>query len=172
MLSLPEVTGWANMPICAHWLDHSLDLTPRNIRHIYQQNDIALNEINIFDKWNIFTSLDLTQSLWSVTVVEIVQVKWSILIEFTFSTASVPNLRREIIRIRQHASCPAHHTVRGVSNLCDPTSLEQGDATCCKISCQITQGHKLSGAILTLGKQSNKPWFIFKNIQGKAVDEY
>ena len=69
------------------------------------QHDIALNEINIFDQWNIFASLNLTQSLWSVTVVEIVQVKWSILIEFTFSTASVSNSRREIIRIWQHASC-------------------------------------------------------------------
>ena len=166
MLSLPEVAGWANMPICAHWLDHSLDLTLRNIRNIYQQTAIALNEINIFDQRNIFASLDLTQSLWSVTVVEIVQVKWSILIEFTFSTASVPNLRREIIRIWQHASmlhALLTTTVRGVSNLCDPTSLERGDATCCKISCQITQGHKLSGAILTLGKQYNKPWFIFIN---------
>ena len=69
------------------------------------QHDIALNEINIFDQWNIFASLNLTQSLWSVTVVEIVQVKWSILIEFTFSTASVSNSQREIIRIWQHASC-------------------------------------------------------------------
>ena len=80
----------------SHFAEYSPDL---------YQHDIALNEINIFDQWNIFASLNLTQSLWSVTVVEIVQVKWSILIEFTFSTASVSNIRREIIRIWQHASC-------------------------------------------------------------------
>ena len=80
----------------SHFAEYSPDL---------DQHDIALNEINIFDQWNIFASLNLTQSLWSVTVVEIVQVKWSILIEFTFSTASVSNIRREIIRIWQHASC-------------------------------------------------------------------
>ena len=102
VLPLPEVTGWANMGLsCSHWLDLILaEYSPDLYQH-----DIALNEINIFDQWNIFASLNLTQSLWSVTVVEIVQVKWSILIEFTFSTASVSNIRREIIRIWQHASC-------------------------------------------------------------------
>ena len=77
--------GWANMSTYLHIL-RSL------ARSTFQQNDIALNEINIFDQWNIFASLNLTQSLWSVTVVEIVQVKWSILIEFTLSTASVLNI--------------------------------------------------------------------------------